>query len=109
MAEKTFTIVYKRAPDYRVYAAPVIYGGPSPDGRGVLINVCVDHAAFPSYVEHAVNEAGLVDISKVNNMVQVGNVEREVQAGIYLSLDEAERTLMWLDEMVKKMKGERNE
>ncbi len=102
MAEKKFTIVFKRSPDYRVYAAPVIYGGPTPDGRGILINLCVDHAAFPSYVEHRIDEKGHVNLQEIDSIAQVGNVEREIQAGIFLSIDEAQRTVRWLQDLLTK-------
>lgn len=109
MPESKFTIVFRKSPDYKIYTAPVIYGGPTPDGRGVLLNFCVDHSAFPSYVEHPVEESGRVDIDRIDNIVQVGNVEREIQAAVYLSVDEAERTVVWLNAMVKKLRGESNE
>ena len=108
-AEKKFTIVFKRAPDYKIFAAPVIYGGPTPDGKGVLLNFCVDHGAFPSYVEHLIDANGRVNIQEINSVAQVGNVEREIQAGLYLSIEDAERTVMWLRDLIEKIKGERHE
>jgi hypothetical protein len=109
MAESKFTIVFKRAPDYRIFAAPVIYGGPTPDGKGVLLNFCVDHAAFPSYVEHLMDDKGRANIQEIHSVAQVGNVEREIQAGLYLSLEDAERTVSWLRDLIEKTKGERHE
>lgn len=106
MAEKKFTIVFKRSPNYKVYAAPVIYGGPTPDGRGILINLCVDHTAFPSYVEHQIDDKGQVNLQEISSVAQVGNVEREIQAGVFLSRDEAERTVRWLQDLLNKMRGE---
>jgi hypothetical protein len=108
LAEEKFTIVFKRSPDYRIFAAPVIYGGPTPDGKGILINFCVDHSAFPSYVEHLI-EGGKVNIQEINSIAQVGNVEREIQAGVFLSLEEAERTMLWLQELLRKIRGGRDE
>ena len=107
MTEQKFTIVFKRSPEYKIFASPVVYGGPTPDGKGILINFCVDHAAFPSYVEHLV-EDGKVNIQQINSIAQVGNVERELQAGVYMSLDEAEITMRWLKEMLEKIRGGSN-
>lgn len=108
VAEQKFTIVFKRSPDYKIFTSPVVYGGPTPEGKGILINFCVDHAAFPSYVEHLV-EGGKVNIQEINSIAQVGNVEREIQAGVYMSLDEAERTMIWLQDMLRKIRGGRDE
>jgi len=105
MPEPKFTVVFKRAPDYRIYPGPTLYGGPTPDGKGVLINFCVDHAAFPSYTEHPVDSKGKVTISEITSIAQVGNVEREIQAGLYLSKEEVERTIVWLQDILDRLKG----
>lgn len=107
--EQKFTIVFKRSPDYKIYSGPTLYGGPTPDGQGVLINFCVDHLAFPSYVEHRIRPDGTVDISEITNIAQVGNVEREIQAGLYLSVSDAIKTIAWLQKMLDQMKGGHHE
>ena len=104
-----FTVVFKRSPDYRIYSGPTLYGGPTPDGKGILINFCVDHGAFPSYLEYPVNSDGTVDTSTITNMAQVGNVEREMQAGLYLGRHDLERTIAWLTDMLDKLKGREHE
>jgi len=100
-------MVFRRSPTYQIFTGPTLYGGPTPDGKGALINFCVDHHAFPSYVEHPVRPDGTVALNEVTNIAQVGNVEREVQAGLYLSTDEIERTVIWLTDILNKLKGGR--
>src|SRR2546426_306690 len=109
MPEDKFTIVYKRAPDYRIYPGDVIYGGPTPDGEGIMMNVCVDHTAFPSYIQHPI-ENGKVRADVIVDQAMVGNLERELLCGVSLSLQQAKRTIEWLKQMVSKIeKGEGNE
>lgn len=103
-----YTIVFKKSPDYRIYSGPILFGGPTPDAKGVLINFCVDHIAFPSYLEHPINPDGTVNSQVVSNIAQVGNTEREIQAGLYLDKADVERTIVWLQNMLNSMKGPRN-
>lgn len=99
---ENFTIVLKRAPDYRIFLAQTIYGGPVPDASGILMNVCVDHAAFPSYIVHPLSEDGkTVNMAQVQDQAQVGNVEREVLCGVYFTLDQARRTANWLTGIIQ--------
>jgi hypothetical protein len=103
MSEKKFTIVLRRAPDYKIYPVGVIFGGPTPDGQSILANICVDHAAFPNYIQHPVSDEGRVDPSKIDDMAVVGDVERELLCGISLSVDQARKTIAWLSDMVQKI------
>lgn len=109
MAEKNFTILLKKATDYRIYPCPQVFGGPLPDMSGVMMNVCVDHSAFPNYISHEVDEKGNVDTAKIVDQVQIANLEREMLCGIVLSLDEAKRVVTWLMSHIQTIEGRRNE
>ena len=103
--EKKFTIIGKRAPDYKIYPAGIIYGGPTPDSQSILMNVCVDHSAFPNYTQHQIVD-GRVDMSVVQDQAMVGDVEREILCGILLSTDQAKKLVGWLAQNLEKI--ERN-
>lgn len=103
--EQKFTVVFRRASDYKIYPAQIIYGGPVPDGSGILMSLCVDHTAFPSYVQHPVDKEGRVDPLTITDQVTTGHVEREMLAGIYLTVEQAERLAVWLTNHIKQMKG----
>lgn len=109
MDEKTFTILLKKAPDYKIIPGQTIYGGPLPDMSGVLMNVCVDHAAFPNYVTHPVDESGKVDTQTVVDQVQIANLEREMLCGIVLTLEQSKRLVNWLSMQIQNIEGRSNE
>ena len=74
-----------------------------------MMNVCVDHTAFPSYIQHPI-ENGKVRADVIVDQAMVGNLERELLCGVSLSLQQAKRTIEWLKQMVSKIeKGEGNE
>ena len=108
MPEDKFTIVLKRSPEYKIYPGNVVYGAPTPDGQGILMNICVDHAAFPSYIQHSVVE-GKVDTSKIDDQAVMGNLERELLCGISMSLNQAKVLVEWLTQTIEKIEGLGNE
>jgi hypothetical protein len=91
-----FTIVTKRAPDYKIYPGGVVLGGPAPDMESILMNFCLDHTAFPTYTTHSIVD-GKVDVSKVDDIASVGNLEREILCGISLTVPQAKRLKDWLE------------
>ena len=103
MDEKKFVIVFKRAPDFKTYPAQVIFGGPTPDGSGIIMNFGVDHNPTPNYVEHPVSEDGKVDLGKFEQIAQVGNIERELFGALYLSVDQARKTVEWLAHIIEQI------
>lgn len=108
MADDKFTIVLKRSPEYKIYPGNVIYGGPTPNGEAILMNVCVDHAAFPNYVQHAISPEGKIDMAKIDDQAVVGNVERELLCGISMTIVQAKRTVEWLSQMIDLIERQRN-
>jgi hypothetical protein len=104
MADEKFTIVLKKSPDYKIYPGNVVYGGPTPDLQGIVMNFCVDHAPLPSYIQHAVIN-GKVNSSTVIDQAVAGNLEREVLCGITMSLNQAEALQVWLTKLIEKIKG----
>lgn len=109
MADKNFTISLKKAPDYKIVPGQTIYGGPLPDFSGILMNVCVDHAAFPNYITHPVGDDGKVDTLTITDQVQIANLEREMLCGVVLTLDQARRLLAWLGQQIQNIEGRTNE
>jgi hypothetical protein len=107
MADEKFTVVFRRAPDYRIYPSNIVYGGPTPDSKNILLNVCVDHQAFPSYTQHKV-EAGRVNMGEPGEQVTAGQVEREMVAGVLMSLDQARSLHGMLGRVIQSME-KRNE
>ena len=107
MPDDKFTIIFRRAPDYKIYPGSVIYGGPSPDLESIVMNVCIDHSAFPNYVQHRVVD-GRADLSKVDDQVVMGNVERELLCGIVLTVDQATRMCAWLTQHIENIERLRN-
>ncbi|MGO9480931.1 MAG: hypothetical protein ACLP05_04000 [Candidatus Kryptoniota bacterium] len=107
MAENRLTIIFKRAQDYRIYPAGLIFGGPTPDGENILMNVCVDHAAIPNYTQHPIVQ-GKVNINEVVDQAVAGEIEREVLCGISISITQARRLVDWLNnniDQIEKGKG----
>lgn len=107
MADNKLTIVFKRAPDYRIYPGGLFIGGPTPDLENIIFNVCVDHGAFPNYTQHEIVD-GKVDMGAVSEQAVVGNIEREVLCGISVSVTQAKRLVDWLNkniEAINKGKG----
>lgn len=105
MAEpQQFTVMLKRSPDYRIYPCQEIYGGPVPDGSGILMNICVDHYSFPNYISHPVDN-GKVNLSVISDSASVGEVERELLCGVYLTVDEAKKAIGWLGKIVEALES----
>ncbi len=109
MADKNFTILMKRAPDYKIIPCGTVYGGPLPDASGIMMNICVDHTAFPNYVTHEVDSEGRVNAQNIIDQVQIANMEREMLCGIVLTLDQAKRMANWLNSHIDKIEGTSNE
>ena len=99
-----FTIIFRKSPDYKLYPAPVIYGGLIPDGSGILMNACIDHFAFPNLTMHETDANGMVNLSQAKSRVVQGEVEREILCGIYLTIDQAIGLREWLDNHIKKVR-----
>lgn len=83
----------------------VIVGGPAPDGDGIIMNFGIDHPPMPNYVQHLVGEGGQVDLTKVDQIAQVGNIERELFGALYLSVAQAKKTAEWLTKLVSQIEG----
>lgn len=108
MPDDKFTIVLKRSPEYKIYPGNVVYGGATPDGAGILMNICVDHAAFPSYIQHSIVE-GKVDISRIDDQAVMGNLERELLCGISMSTAQAKQLAGWLTALINKIEEQSHE
>lgn len=105
MADDKFIIVYRRSPEYRVYPANIVYGGPTPSGEGIFVNICTDHNPLPNYVQHDISPDGKVNLAEIKDQAIVGNIEREVLCGLTLSVDEADRLAKWLQDHVNRLRG----
>jgi hypothetical protein len=106
MNEQKYTIVFKKSPDYRIYPAQVIFGGPVPDGSGILVNFGVDHHPMPSYVQFPIDkDSGLIRMQNPDEVAQVGNAERELLGALYITVEQAKRTVIWLNEQIIKAEG----
>ncbi|MBI3365897.1 MAG: hypothetical protein HY033_13445 [Ignavibacteriae bacterium] len=108
MTDGKFTVIIKRSPDYKLYPANGVYGGPTPDGLGIMMNICMDHAAFPNYIQHPISSEGKVDTTTIQDQAVMGDLERELLCGICMSLEQAKRMRFWLDDIIKKIEGHRN-
>ena len=100
--DQKLTIVFRRSPDYRIFHGNLWQGGPTPGGDGILLNLCIDHLALPSYVVHEITD-GRVDISNPTESVSAGQVEREVLCGILLSKNEAQQLQGFLAQFLDKL------
>ncbi|MFH0992558.1 MAG: hypothetical protein V1799_21375 [bacterium] len=106
MPEKQdFTIALKRSPDYKIYPFQTVYGGPLPDLSAILLNVCIDHSAFPSYVTHPIKEDGSVDMNTITDLTQIANIEREVLCGLMVPLPLAKALVSWLQAHINRIEG----
>jgi hypothetical protein len=106
MAEQKtqITISFKRSPDYKLYPATGVYGGPTPDGH-ILMHFMVEHAAIPSYQVIKVQEGGRVDPSQILDSVASGDGERNLVCGVVISPDTALRLAEWLQRHASQIKG----
>jgi hypothetical protein len=105
MAEKSFTIVYKKAPDYKIYPCQVVFGAPVPDNSGVLISFGVDHVPIPNYVQHPIKDGAIIDVETIEQVAQVGNIERELLCGVYMSRNQAKKLAAFLNKMISSTEG----
>ena len=109
MADQKFTIVMRRAPDYKVYPGDVFYGGPTPDADGILINVCVDHSAFPNYMTYDIQEGKVDQSQPPADQASVGNVEREMLCGISIGIKQAKQLAIWLTKTINNIESQTHE
>lgn len=109
MAEKQFTILLKRSSDYKIMPGQTVYGGPLPDLSGILMNICVDHSAFPNYIAHEIQADGRVDTNNIVDQVQIANLERELLCGIVFTVDQARSVVKWLERHIKQIEDGTNE
>ncbi|MGD0591229.1 MAG: hypothetical protein ABSA44_10590 [Bacteroidota bacterium] len=103
--QRDISIVFKRSPDYKIYPFQTVYGGPVTDMSSILLNVCVDHSAFPNYVTHPVNESGMIEMGTIKDQTQIGNIEREILCGLMIPLPLAKVLVAWLNNHIARMEG----
>jgi hypothetical protein len=104
--ERKYTVIFKRAPDYRIYPCQLVFGGVVPDKSGIMMNICVDHPATPNYISHPIGPDGMtVDARTVSDIATIGNAEREMLCGIFVSPQQAAALATWLMEKVRETQG----
>ena len=86
-------IRYLKASSYRRVPANGVFGGMTPRGD-LLIDFILDSLPTPDSAEQEVRPDGsLGDVSKVSPKV---GWDRELQVGVFLSLDHAESIAQWM-------------
>lgn len=92
---------YSRSPGYRLHPADGAWGGLTPGGD-VMVCFYVEHFPTPSTVRQPVNEDGTLGKEVFREPPrEPGVITRELQTGVVLTLDEAERLAQWLAGRVK--------
>ncbi len=101
--QRQITFVRKRHPDYKVYASSVILFKTTLNGESILLEFAIDKPVEPSHSVHDVNVEGRINMVEEVNAIAVGDIEREFQAGVLISRNEARRLIQALESHLSRM------
>ncbi len=99
------TVNFRKSPDYRIFSATDIWGGPTADGSAVFFHMTIDHFPTPSYQTFAANEQGQVNLGDVKETITAGDIEKELLCGVMLTPDVAIKVGNWLITRGTELKG----
>lgn len=99
------TVSFRKSPDYRIFSATDVYGGPTADGSGVFFHLTIDHFPTPSYQTFNVNDHGQVNLGTARETITAGDLEKELLCGIMFTPDVAIKIGNWLVQHGTKLKG----
>lgn len=86
--QQKFTFVYEKASGKPTLPVTGAFGGPTGDGRAVVVHVFVEHVTVPSIVTHSVDENRNINLSELDS-IKRGDVTREIQASLVMSPEHA--------------------
>ncbi len=99
------TVSFRKSPDYRIFSATDVFGGPTADGSGVFFHLTIDHFPTPSYQTFNVNDQGQVNLGTARETITAGDLEKELLCGIMFTPDVAIKIGNWLVQHGTKLKG----
>ena len=94
--KRKITVSFRKSPDYRIYSATDLWGGPTADRAAVFFHLAIDHFPTPSYQSFVANEQGLVNPNEVKETIAAGDLEKELLCGIMLTPEVALKIGNWL-------------
>jgi hypothetical protein len=102
---KKVRYIYYQPKDYKIYPVNGAWGGPT-TRNDIIIHFFVERQEMPVEEVHLIAENGLVGPVE-REMKEEAKIARELQVGIIINPEEAERMAAWLKEKVaqsRKMK-----
>lgn len=109
----TVDINYIKSHDFREVACDGVVGGPTPNGK-LWLSFYTERLPLPRVVRYALipgGQAGEFSVDTSNPGVPLesrGGIVRNVELGLYLSVETAEHLRDWLERHIKEIKGERS-
>jgi len=105
-AKPTVRILYSRGPEYRLFPATGVYGGPTPTGE-IQMEFFIDHLTIPQEITFAVNPDGKLG-EEVKREPPERTITRQLQIAVLMAADDAEEFARWLAdkiEVIRKARG----
>jgi len=99
MAGKSITFSFKRVPDYRIVLATGAFGGVTPSGL-IKMDLFTEYVPPPETVEQEIAEDGSLG-TEIRRGPNERHVTRDLQIGVMMTSDSAERIGNWLLQRAK--------
>jgi len=88
-------VIYEKSNSHITIPANFGFGGVSPNGNNVILNLINEQITIPSYETFKMHEDGKIDLRK-GKRISRGNITREILATVFLPPESAVEIGQWL-------------
>ena len=92
---------------FRVIHVDSIWGGLTPNGDGININLCSQRFPIPQEVVYEINQEGGFEKEISEERIQNDDLEWEVEVSAIMDMETAQTLIKWLQNMVEQSENER--
>lgn len=96
---KSVDMHYLKTNNYRTYHVDGIFGGLTPDGNKLYIELFVQRVVTPTKVKHAINQDGTLG-KEIGKREGKSGIIREIESGIIMDINVVRTFKKWLEEKI---------
>jgi hypothetical protein len=101
---------YTKALEYRTIHVDGIIGGPTPNGRCLVIDFFNERGSFPETTVHTIGENGILEYGVVDQQINARpGIWREIDFNAVLDLDTARSFYEWLGRNIAALERQQKE
>jgi len=93
--KKSVSIIYERKKGALTFPCSGAYGGPSPDGNGIIVHMFIEYNSVPYSTEIEIVNQRMINPEKGRTVTR-GDLTREIQSTVFMSAESAIVIGNWL-------------